>query len=190
VVKKRVELLPGVVFETSATPGAIDMSIGQERATFDYLHLAEAIFTVSPHAGPSPRHHIGMPPIIPYAAPMRPPIAKAPYELSLDERMRDEHIFAPGESKIIQGQPQVVFRGEKFVVDDPEVDVSAFVVEDIKVGVESQMAIGGEVPLAALLDMPLELCAAHPGILMSIRLKNISDKPQRFRGKIKGTSLQ
>lgn len=98
---------------------------------------------------------------------------------------------APGETMLISSSPQVLFRGERLIIDRGD----RFMVDDIKVGKSSQLVnargVPGSafVPDAAPFDLKMDTAQMSQEIVLVLR--NITDKPvEKVRAVIFGTMVE
>lgn len=98
----------------------------------------------------------------------------------------------PGEERDIEVKPQVLFRGERLAVAS---DLARnFVIVDIKVGKNSQLAATGEMAAEAFstlaVGVQMELDTAQPGIVLTVRVRNISGLASDFRAVMHGAVME
>jgi hypothetical protein len=98
----------------------------------------------------------------------------------------------PGASEVVRADPQISFRGERFVVPS---DISLFFsIDDIIVGKNSQFVSSGPVPASTFSEVAvgvrLNLDTANVGNLISIRVRNIGPDPLVFRATLIGTGVE
>lgn len=93
---------------------------------------------------------------------------------------------------IFQAQPQVVFRGTRLII--PSSLAENFVINDIRVGRDSQKISAASIPATAFSELAvgvhLGLDTATPGILITLSVTNTSSEDQTFSGALIGTTLQ
>ena len=100
--------------------------------------------------------------------------------------------IAPGGSEVVRADPQISFRGERFVVPS---DISLFFsIDDIIVGKNSQFVSSGPIPASTFSEVAvgvrLNLDTANVGNLISIRVRNIGPDPLVFRATLIGTGVE
>jgi hypothetical protein len=98
----------------------------------------------------------------------------------------------PGNGEVVRADPQISFRGERFVVPS---DISLFFsIEDIIIGKNSQFVSSGPVPASTFSEVAvgvrLNLDTANVGNLISIRVRNIGPDPLVFRATLIGTGVE
>ena len=98
----------------------------------------------------------------------------------------------PGASEVVRADPQISFRGERFVVPS---DISLFFsIDDIIVGKNSQFVSSGPIPASTFSEVAvgvrLNLDTANVGNLISIRVRNIGPDPLVFRATLIGTGVE
>lgn len=99
---------------------------------------------------------------------------------------------ASGAQTIINSQPQVIYRAERFVV--PSDIAGSFVIDDLQVGKNSQFANDVPVP-ARIFDeqataVELRGDTAQTSQNIVVKATNTSGAPVRFRAAILGTALE
>jgi hypothetical protein len=99
---------------------------------------------------------------------------------------------AAGQPVSIEVKPQVLFRGERLAVANSIAPF--FVINDIKVGKDSQLAASGNLPAEAFSNLSvgvrMELDTAEPGIVITLNVTNTdSTGPHDFRAVLYGTVL-
>jgi hypothetical protein len=99
---------------------------------------------------------------------------------------------AAGASVDIIAQPQVVFRGERLIV--PSDIAGGFVIDDIKVGKNSQFASSGAVPARTFdeqgVGVRLRLDTAQISQQIVLSVTNIGGAPAIFRATLIGTAVE
>jgi len=101
--------------------------------------------------------------------------------------------IAAGASQSIVVSPQTLFRGRKLVLSDTV--AAAFVIDDIKVGTQSQAAAAGQIPGDAFRGSTtgednIQMDTARPGQAIIFQVTNISGGAVRFRAALFGDSVQ
>ena len=108
-----------------------------------------------------------------------------PIGFSLDD-------IAPGDEVDIEVKPQVLFRGERLAI--AQSTARYFEILDIKVGKDSQLAatgaLTGEAFETRAVGVRMELDTAQPGIVITIRVRNIDTAAQSFRAVLYGAVLE
>ena len=99
----------------------------------------------------------------------------------------------PGQELDIEAKPQVFFRGERLAIA-PSI-ARYFEISDIKVGKDSQLAATGNMPgesfSAHAVGVRMELNTAKPGIVITIRVKNIDPTVSYpFKAVLYGTVIE
>ncbi len=93
---------------------------------------------------------------------------------------------------IFQAQPQLIFRGSRLII--PSTLANNFVVNDIRVGKDSQAVSANPIPAAAFSELgvgvALGLDTATPGILITLSVANTTGGNQTFSAALIGTSMQ
>ena len=91
-----------------------------------------------------------------------------------------------------QAQPQLIFRGSRLII--PSTLANNFVVNDIRVGKDSQAVSANAIPAAAFSELgvgvALGLDTATPGILITLLVSNTTGGNQTFSAALIGTSMQ
>lgn len=100
--------------------------------------------------------------------------------------------IAPNTSATITSRPQVIFKGQRLVVPS---DVSGtFVLDDVKVGKDSQFVAEGSIPARVLqenaVDVAFELDTAQISQDISISTTNIGGAPATFRAALIGQAAE
>lgn len=99
---------------------------------------------------------------------------------------------APGEEEDIEVKPQVLFRGERLAI--AQSTARYFDVLDIKVGKDSQLAatgaLTGEAFETRAVGVRMELDTAAPGIVITLRVKNIDTAAHDFKAVLYGAVLE
>lgn len=100
--------------------------------------------------------------------------------------------IAPGETTEITARPQVLFRGRRLLVGSSI--ASAFTIEDIKVGRNSQFVGTGPQPAEAFRDTAtgdnIALDTCKPGVDISITVRNITGSASDFRATLFGDVVE
>ena len=100
--------------------------------------------------------------------------------------------IAPGDEEDIEVKPQVLFRGERLAI--AQSIARYFDVLDIKVGKDSQLAatgaLTGEAFETRAVGVRMELDTAQPGIVITLRVKNIDAAAHDFRAVLYGAVLE
>jgi hypothetical protein len=98
----------------------------------------------------------------------------------------------PGGEADIEVKPQVYFRGERLAI--PPTIARYFDILDIKVGKDSQLAATGTMPgesfSALAVGVRMELDTAKPGIVITIRVRNVDAAPHDFKAVMYGAVLE
>ncbi len=99
---------------------------------------------------------------------------------------------APGDEEDIEVKPQVYFRGERLAI--PPSLARYFDILDIKVGKDSQLAATGTMPgesfSAHAVGVRMELDTAKPGIVITIRVRNVDTAPHDFKAVLYGAVME
>ena len=99
---------------------------------------------------------------------------------------------APGVSVVIVSRPQVLFRGERLVV--PSDFSGDFVIDDVKVGKDSQFVAEGAIPARVLQEdavhVAFQLDTAQISQDVSISVTNISGAARTFRAALIGRAAE
>jgi hypothetical protein len=99
---------------------------------------------------------------------------------------------APGDEEDIEIKPQVLFRGERLAI--AQSIARYFDVLDIKVGKDSQLAatgpLTGEAFETRAVGVRMELDTAEPGIVITLRVKNIDTAAHDFKAVLYGAVLE
>lgn len=97
-----------------------------------------------------------------------------------------------GESTTITSRPQVLFRGERLVI--PSDIAGDFVIDDVKVGKDSQFVAEGSIPGRVLqenaVDVAFQLDTAQISQDITISATNISGAPRTFRAALIGQAAE
>ncbi|HEX7667013.1 MAG TPA: hypothetical protein VF407_20930 [Polyangiaceae bacterium] len=100
--------------------------------------------------------------------------------------------IAPGDEEDIEVKPQVYFRGERLAI--PPSLARFFDVLDIKVGKDSQLAATGSMPgesfSAHAVGVRMELDTAKPGIVITLRVRNVDTAAHDFKAVLYGAVLE
>ena len=140
-----------------------------------------------PHAGPPPTHFYG------YEEPRRRRlVAEEPtHERQFPIGFIRENI-APNDEEDIEVKPQVYFRGERLAL--PPTIARYFDILDIKVGKDSQLAATGSMPgesfSALSVGVRMELDTAKPGIVITLRVRNVDTVAHDFKAVMYGAVLE
>jgi hypothetical protein len=99
---------------------------------------------------------------------------------------------APGDTVVIIGRPQVLFRGRRLLVGS---SIAAnFTIEDIKVGRNSQLVGTGPQPAEAFRDTAtgdnISLDTCPPGVDITITVRNIGGAASDFRATLFGDVVE
>lgn len=98
----------------------------------------------------------------------------------------------PGEEADIEVKPQVYFRGERLAI--PASIARYFDILDIKVGKDSQLAATGAMPGESFstlaVGVRMELDTARPGIVLTLRVRNVSSEAVDFKAVMYGAVLE
>ncbi len=103
-----------------------------------------------------------------------------------------ETAIDPGQTRRITTRPQIIFRGQRFVVQN---DIAgAFIIQDLIVGKNSQFAASGPLPARAFesnaFGVELELDTAQIGQDITVFVTNTSSTPTRFVATLIGRSVE
>lgn len=97
-----------------------------------------------------------------------------------------------GASATITSRPQVIFKGQRLVV--PSDVAGTFVLDDVKVGKDSQFVAEGSIPARVLqenaVDVAFELDTAQISQDISISVTNIGGAPAVFRAALIGQAAE
>jgi hypothetical protein len=100
--------------------------------------------------------------------------------------------IAPGDEVDIEVKPQVYFRGERLAI--PQKIARYFDVVDIKVGKDSQLAASGAMPgdsfSTVAVGVRMELATAKPGIVITLRVRNVDIANHDFKAVMYGCVLE
>ena len=100
--------------------------------------------------------------------------------------------IAAGDEEDIEVKPQVYFRGERLAI--PPSIARFFDVLDIKVGKDSQLAATGTMPgesfSAHAVGVRMELDTAKPGIVITLRVRNVDTAAHDFKAVLYGAVLE
>jgi hypothetical protein len=100
--------------------------------------------------------------------------------------------IAAGAEEDIEVKPQVYFRGERLAI--PPTLARYFDIVDIKVGKDSQLAATGPMPgesfSSLAVGVRMELSTAKPGIVITLRVRNVDSQPQDFKAVMYGAVLE
>lgn len=157
------------------------------------------------HRGPAMAQHPGLPyGHAPGAFVHAPPMAIHPYSgqpqlVHNPPTQVREFIIGFGPTPVnanstatFQAQPQLVFRGSRLII--PSTLANNFVVNDIRVGKDSQAVSANAIPAAAFSELgvgvALGLDTATPGILITLLVSNTTGGNQTFSAALIGTSMQ
>ena len=98
----------------------------------------------------------------------------------------------PGENAELEVKPQVIFKGKRLAVAHS--NASRFVILDIKVGKNSQLAATGEMSAEAFssqaVGTQMELDTASPGITITLVVRNISSTTENFYAVLYGAVME
>ena len=99
---------------------------------------------------------------------------------------------AAGDEEDIEVKPQVLFRGERLAI--AQSIARYFDVLDIKVGKDSQLAATGSLTGEAFetraVGVRMELDTAEPGIVITLRIKNVDSAAHDFKAVLYGAVLE
>lgn len=99
---------------------------------------------------------------------------------------------AAGDEEDIEVKPQVLFRGERLAI--AQSIARYFDVLDIKVGKDSQLAatgaLTGEAFETRAVGVRMELDTAEPGIVITLRIKNVDTAAHDFKAVLYGAVLE
>jgi hypothetical protein len=99
---------------------------------------------------------------------------------------------APGAEEDIEVKPQVYFRGERLAI--AQSTARYFDVLDIKVGKDSQLAatgaLTGEAFETRAVGVRMELDTAKPGIVITLRVRNIDTAAHDFKAVLYGSVIE
>jgi len=99
---------------------------------------------------------------------------------------------APGAVDEVIIQPQVMWRGERLAV--AQSNARFFSILDIKVGIDGQLAAGGDLPAECFsslaVDVRMVLDVAVPGTQIYIKIRNDDAAPQTFAAAFHGSVLE
>lgn len=97
-----------------------------------------------------------------------------------------------GDEADIEVKPQVYFRGERLAL--PPTIARYFDILDIKVGKDSQLAATGTMPgesfSALAVGVRMELDTAKPGIVITLRVRNVDTQAHDFKAVMYGAVLE
>jgi hypothetical protein len=100
--------------------------------------------------------------------------------------------IAPNAEEDIEVKPQVYFRGERLAL--PPTIARFFDILDIKVGKDSQLAATGTMPgesfSALAVGVRMELDTAKPGIVITLRVRNVDVIAHDFKAVMYGAVLE
>jgi hypothetical protein len=98
----------------------------------------------------------------------------------------------PNQEEDIEVKPQVYFRGERLAL--PPTIARFFDILDIKVGKDSQLAATGAMPgesfSALSVGVRMELDTAKPGIVITLRVRNVDTVAHDFKAVMYGAVLE
>ncbi|MFI5296736.1 MAG: hypothetical protein ACHREM_01450 [Polyangiales bacterium] len=125
----------------------------------------------------------------------------APRRRIIEEEPTHERLFpigfvqlaiAPGDEVDIEVKPQVYFRGERLAI--PQTIARYFDIVDIKIGKDSQLAATGAMPgesfSTVAVGVRMELSTAKPGIVITLRVKNVDTGDQDFKAVMYGAVME
>lgn len=99
---------------------------------------------------------------------------------------------AAGASVVIVSRPQVLFRGERLVI--PSDIAGDFVIDDVKIGKNSQLVAEGPIPARALqedaIDVWFQLDTAQISQDISLSVTNIAGAARQFRAALVGRAAE
>jgi hypothetical protein len=173
-------------------------------------HMVPAGHVVAPggYVQPAhPGHHAPPPYAAPpmYAEPARPahhePTSPPMRRRVIEEEPTRERLFpigfiatgiAAGDEVDIEVKPQVYFRGERLAI--PQTIARYFDIIDIKIGKDSQLAATGSMPgesfSTVAVGVRMELATAKPGIVITLRVRNVDTGDQDFKAVMYGCVLE
>ncbi len=100
--------------------------------------------------------------------------------------------IAPAASALIIQQPQTPFRGDRFMV--PSDIAGSFVINDIRVGKNSQLPVPGALPARVFqenaVDAGITWDTAQISMQIAVLVTNIGGAPQTFRAALYGASIE
>lgn len=100
--------------------------------------------------------------------------------------------IAAGDEVDIEVKPQVYFRGERLAI--PQSIARYFDIIDIKIGKDSQLAATGAMPgesfSTVAVGVRMELATAKPGIVITVRVRNVDTGDQDFKAVMYGCVLE
>lgn len=92
---------------------------------------------------------------------------------------------------VFQAQPQLVFRGSRLII--PGGIGEHFVINDIRVGRDSQMVSADPIPASIFSEFTvsanLGLETATQGVMITLSVSNVTDEPRTFSASLLGISL-
>jgi hypothetical protein len=98
----------------------------------------------------------------------------------------------PNDEEDIEVKPQVYFRGERLAL--PPSSARFWDIVDIKVGKDSQLAATGAMPgesfSAQAVGVRMELDTAKPGIVITLRVRNVDTEAHDFKAVMYGAVLE
>jgi hypothetical protein len=98
----------------------------------------------------------------------------------------------PGTPVEIEVKPQVLFKGKRLAIGAST--AKDFIIIDIKVGKNSQLAATGEMGAEAFSSLAvgtqMELDTAQPGITITLRIRNIAGSPRDFFAVLYGAVME
>jgi hypothetical protein len=168
----------------------------------DYDHLLSVAGVPAGARGPAPGYPYPPPGYYPppqYGPPALPP-APAQRHVVREQptKSRDFPVgftmmnVQPNVPVEIEVKPQVLFRGKRLAVASSI--AKEFMIIDIKVGKNSQLAATGEMSAEAFsstaVGTQMELDSAQPGITITIRVRNISAGPVNFLAVLYGAVME
>lgn len=192
-----------------------EMIVGAEGHDYDQLMNVGAEQGPQRHYGPPqgypqqgypqyPQYPQGYPqqfgPPPPYMPAQPPPQAAPQRHVHREQitRSRDFPIgftsppIPPGDPVEIEVKPQVLFKGKRLAVATSI--AKEFMIIDIKVGKNSQLAATGEMTAEAFsadaVGTQMELDTASPGITITLRVRNVGTQPFPFRAVLYGAVLE
>ena len=97
----------------------------------------------------------------------------------------------PGTTVDVQANPQVLFKPKRLVYTGP---ANTFVIQDVKIGRSSQFVASGPqsadaYPPTSTVDN-MELDTARPGVVITLRIQNVSGVAADFRATMFGLAAE
>jgi hypothetical protein len=177
-------------------PGMQMVPAGHVMAPNGYVMPAYAPQQMPPGYAPPPPMHME-----PARAPHHEPTSAPLRRRVVEEEPTRERLFpigfvatgiAAGEEVDIEVKPQVYFRGERLAI--PQSIARYFDIIDIKIGKDSQLAATGAMPgesfSTVAVGVRMELATAKPGIVITVRVRNVDTADQDFKAVMYGCVLE